>query len=664
MQTALLASALTKAAGGALSVLELIQTVEAIKPLGTDSVKALYSAWLRHNADDPLAYAVLFNYAVVLSDTGALEEAQAALEQALTLKSDFFPAEINLGRIYERQGSTVKAVEHWSKVVDGLPQVNASAIANKTTALNQMARVLEASGQDDAAETMLRQSVEIDPAQREPIQHLLATRQRQCEWPIVQPWERVSQKTLLGGMSPLSAAAYTDDPLLQLAIAWHYNIMDVGTPTALALPTVTAAAKKGPLRIGYLSSDLREHAVGHLMAEVLDLHDRQKVEIFAYYCGPRADDPMHRHFRAAADHWIDISAMDDATAAQRMVADGIEILVDVNGYTREARTKLIAMRPAPVIVNWLGYPGTMASPYHHYIVADGITIPPELEPYYSEKVLRLPCYQPTNRKRIISPRTPNRAECHLPETGTVYCCFNGSHKITRATFNRWMTILGQVPDSVLWLLSGPPGVEERLWQAAEAKGIARNRLIFAEKRANPDHLARYPLADLFLDCLPYGAHTTASDALWMGVPVLTLTGRCFAARVCSSLVSSAGLSELCCPTAETFIAKAVELGRDAAAIAALKRKLSSQRDSCTLFDTPGLVRSLEALYSEMWADFVAGALPVPDLANLDRYLEIGMTRDHEAQEFESDDAYRQWWQQELERHHQLRPLYRDQRFFA
>jgi len=663
VQSALLASALQKAAEQKMSVLDLIQTVETLKPLGSEHARSLYATWIRHNESDPLLYAVLFNYSVLLSDSGALAEAQEALERALALKSDFMPACINLGRIHERNGHTVKAVEQWSKVVDGLSAITGAAITNKTTALNQMARVLETASQDDAAENMLRQSVEIDPSQREPVQHYLACRQRQCEWPIVQPWERVNRRTLMTGLSPLSAAAYTDDPMLQLALAWHYNMQDVGTPAPIEITQPAAASPSDRLRIGYLSSDLREHAVGHLMAEVFDLHDRSKVEVFAYYCGPKADDAMHRHYRESAGHWIDITAMSDAEAAQRMVEDGIQILVDVNGYTREARTKLVAMRPAPVIVNWLGYPGTMASPYHHYIIADEAIIPESHEIFYSEKVLRLPCYQPNNRKRIVSSHTPSRADCGLPEQETVYCCFNGTHKITRATFERWLDILQRVPGSVLWLLAAGAAVEERLRAAAASKGIARERLVFADKRANPDHLARYRLADLFLDCLPYGAHTTASDALWMGVPVLTLVGQSFAARVCSSLVKAAGAGELCCDTAKDYVERAAALGLDRARLAVLKDSLSSQRDSCTLFNTPGLVQALEGLYAMMWQDFATGARPVPDLINLDRYLAIGIEREQEAEPFPDNASLRHWWKDKLRQQHALRPMQRDWRLF-
>ncbi len=380
-------------------------------------------------------------------------------------------------------------------MLETLAGVNGAAITYKTTALIQSARVLEAANQDEQAEALLRQTLEIDCNQREAVQHFLSMRQRQCEWPIIAPWERVDRKTLMTGMSPLSAAAYTDDPMLHLAAAWNYNKTDVGAPASAIVSSHWAAQRPGPLRIGYLSSDLREHAVGHLMAEVFELHDRSAVEVFAYYCGIDARDPLHANFKASADHWSPISDLDDAAAARRIADDGIQILVDLNGYTREGRTKLVALRPAPVIVNWLGYPGTMGSPYHHYIVADDWVIPEDHEIYYSEKVLRLPCYQPNNRKRTISPRQPSRSEANLPEDGIVYCCFNSTHKITRFTFERWLAILARVPGSVLWLLTGGEATNERLRRHAAQRGVAPERVVFADKMANADHLARYALAD-------------------------------------------------------------------------------------------------------------------------------------------------------------------------
>jgi len=315
-------------------------------------------------------------------------------------------------------------------------------------------------------------------------------------------------------------------------------------------------------------------------------------------------------------------------------------------------------------VNWFGYPNSMGTPYHHYIIADEWIIPPDFEAYYSEKVLRLPCYQPNNRKRTVSPRVWTRSDLKLPEEGTVFCCFNGSHKLTRFTFERWLDILGRVPGSVLWLMTGAETTNERLRRHASTRGIGPERLVFADKMTNADHLARYRLADLFLDTAPYGAHTTASDALWMGVPVLTLDGRSFAARVCGSLVGAAGLPELVCANAADYVDRAVALGRDRGLTQRYREKLLAGQGTSTLFDTPGLVRALEQLYGQMWADYGAGRLPQPDLANLDVYLEVGCSVDHDATEVQTLGDYRKWWREQLARRHAYRPIAPDKRLFT
>jgi len=463
------------------------------------------------------------------------------------------------------------------------------------------------------------------------------------------------------GMSPLSAAAYTDDPLLQLAMAWHYNKRDVGSPPSALTAWPQALERTGPLRIGYVCSDFREHALGHLLAEVLELHDRCAVEVFAYYCGPAAHDPLHHRFKTTADHWITITELDDASAARRIAADRIQILVDLNGYTREGRTKLFAHRPAPIIVNWLGYPGTLASPHHHYLIADDWIVPPEHELYYSERVMRLPCYQPTDRKRKVAEPRLTRSQAGLPEEATVFCCFNGAHKLTRFMFERWLMILRETPGSVLWLLTSTPASQDRLRAFAAQNGIAAERLVFADKMAHADHLARYSLADLFLDTTPYGAHTTASDALWMGVPVLTMSGRSFASRVCGSLVRAAGTPELVCDTAEAFVERAVALGKDRDTLHEYRDRLLANRDSCRLFDTPALVQDLEGLYLQMWSDLESGQLPRPDLANLDVYLEVGAQVNHEEIEVQTLADYQGWWGERLAARHKLRPIPFDRR---
>jgi predicted O-linked N-acetylglucosamine transferase (SPINDLY family) len=663
----MLAALLDRAKAQTLTAMDLANAVQAVRAaLGANGVKLLYDTWLEHNPDDPLIYAVLFNYGVALTDFGDMNGAKTQFDRAIALKPDFLPPYINLGRLYERLGLADVAVRYWSEVTKALSSVNAMAVTQKVTALNQTARVLENRHQDEPAEAMLRQSIELDREQIEAMQHYLALRQRQCKWPVILPWEKQTREMQTAALSPLSAAVHTDDPMLQLAIAWRYNKLEVPVSIPHLVSGHWAAREEsgsGRLRIGYLSSDLRGHAVGYLTAEIFELHDKEKVEIFAYYCGPEMEDALQLRVKGQVDHWISLNGMDDADAARRIADDGIQILVDLNGYTKDGRTKLVALRPAPVIVNWLGFPGSMASPYHHYLIADPWIIPPESEIYYTEKVLRLPCYQPTDRQRTVSSSRPTRTEAGLPEDAMVYCCFNGAHKISRFTLERWLTILGRVPNSVLWLLSSNETTEQRLKDFAHNFGISPDRLIFAPKLANPEHLARYPLADLFLDTAPYGAHTTASDALWMGVPLLTMSGRSFASRVCGSLVRAAGMPDLDCASPSEFVDRAVAMGRDRSIAHSYRGRLIAARDTSILFDTPKLVAKLEELYSDMWADFRAGRLPVPDLANLETYLDVGSAVDHEEIEVQAIKDYKGWWREKLAAYHALRPIPYDRRLW-
>jgi predicted O-linked N-acetylglucosamine transferase (SPINDLY family) len=648
-----------------LSVPDLIRAVELLKHGGQDQAAiALYATWVDHNPEHPLLYAVLFNYAVALSDAERLDAARQRLERAIELNPDFMPAYINLGRVHERLGNVGAALSQWSAALARMSAVTGTAVSHKTTTLNQSARALEAAEQDAAAEQMLRHSLELDSSQREAIQHLVALRQRQCEWPALLPSERVELRSLIRGLSPLSAAALCDDPLLQLALAHHYNQLDVGEPSVILSPRSPITAAPGPLRVGYLSSDLREHAVGYLITEVFELHARDRVEVHAYYCGPESNDPLHQHFKATAHHFSSLTQLDDAGAAQRIAADGVQILVDLNGYTRDARLKVVAQRPAPVIVNYLGFPGSMASPYHHYLIADEFIVPELHELYYSEKVLRLPCYQPSLRARNLSAQRPTRSEVGLPEDATVFCCFNGTHKITPETFERWLTILSRVPGSVLWLLGSNDPTNERLRSYAAERGIQKERLVFAQKLPNPSHLARYDLADLFLDTSPYGAHTTASDALWTGVPLLTLAGRSFASRVCGSLLRAAGIPELICDSAAEFTEKAVRYGRDRRLLEPLRERLRAGRNSSTLFDMPGLVNELEGLYEQMWQAQLSGTLPRPKLDNLEVYLEVASNRALESNDARTAAEYHDQWRALLAQRHASRPIPADSRLVS
>ena len=626
----------------------------------------LYSIWIAFNPENPLVAAAHFNLSVIQSDAGDVEGSRASLEKALALDPDFFPAYINLGGLLERTGAVDQGVAQWQTMVSRLAPITGGAVDYKLTAIRQIGRVLLDNRRSALAEAWLGQALDIRAEQRDVLEQYIALRMVQCKWPVIQPLERLDRPTLMSGISPLSMAAHTDDPLLQLACAKRYVEVAVDeTPDApdadrRDAPTDVTGRR---IRVGYVSSDLREHAIGYLMSELFEVHDKSKVEVFAYYCGKDPQGPLTDRIKASVEHWVDISAMDDATAARRIAADGIDILVDVNGLTRHARTAVFARRPAPIQVNWLGFPGSMGSPYHQYIIADDWIIPEGSEVYYAEKALRLPCYQPNDRKRVVA-ELPTRASVGLPDDAFVFCCFNGTQKFTRFHFDRWIEILRRAPGSVLWLLEAEAEINENLAAYVEAKGIERSRLIFAPKIANPFHLARYALADLFLDTTPYGAHTTASDALWLGVPVLTLSGRSFAARVCGSLVRAAGLPEMICETAEAYVDKAVELAANPAEVQALKAKLEAGRATCDLFNMDLLAEKLEALYRDLCQAHQEGQRPQPDLANLDVYFEVGSAEDHETVETRAVEDYRERYRAALARRSRTRPVPPDNRIWS
>jgi predicted O-linked N-acetylglucosamine transferase (SPINDLY family) len=663
----LFADATRRIASGQMEVAPLIHDATRLQAARRQAQSAeLYKSWIALNADHPALHAVYFNYAAVLTEVGDLAGAAVTLREAIRRKPDFYPPYVNLGVAFERLGHSNHAVREWMGLVEQLAAVNGDAIMHKAMALKQIGRVLETLERDRQAEEILMQCLDVDPEQTEVVEHLISLRQRQCKWPVVPEVGRVGRQKMLSEIAPLSLACYADDPMFQLATAVAFNKKVAPIP---ARPNPARARRlactrtAGRLRIGYVSSDLRAHAVGFAMTDVIELHDRQNFEIFAYYCGIPRTDATQARLKGAAEHWVDISPLDDQQSCDRIEADDIDILVDLNGYTKDARTRVFAERPARIAVNWFGFPNTMGSPYHHYIIADEFVVPPDHEIYYSEKVVRLPCYQPNDRRRVVAAERPARREVGLPETGMVYCCLNGMQKVTRLTFERWMLILRHVSDSVLWLLDSRDETNARVKQLAAEHGVAPERVIFATRAGNPQHLARYLLADLFLDTLPYGSHTSASDALWMGVPVLTLPGRSFAARVCGSLVRAAGLPELVCAGPGDYVMRAVELGRQPERLAELKERLIAGRDTCLLFDTPLLVRHLEDLYRGMWTDFRAGRLPIPDMRNLDIYREIGLEQDFETIELLDDGAYRELYRARIADRDRLYPVFPDARMW-
>jgi predicted O-linked N-acetylglucosamine transferase (SPINDLY family) len=362
--------------------------------------------------------------------------------------------------------------------------------------------------------------------------------------------------------------------------------------------------------VGYFSADFHNHATGYLMAEFFELHDKSQFELVGFSFGPITNDGMRQRLEKSFDQFIEVGSRSDIEIAQLSRDLNIDIAVDLKGFTQDSRTGIFAHRPAPIQVNYLGYPGAMVADYIDYIIADKTLISPELQSCYLEKVVYLPdSYQVNDRKRLISERQFTRQELGLPEGSFVFCCFNNNYKILPATFEGWMRILKAVEGSVLWLFQDNSWAVENLKKEAEKQGITADRLVFAERLPLPEHLARHRQANLFLDTFPYNAHTTTSDALWVGLPVLTLMGQSFASRVAASLLNAIGLPELITFTQKEYEALAIELATNPKKLVDIKLKLARNRLNAPLFDTPLFTKNLEAAYIKMMEQYQADLQP-------------------------------------------------------
>lgn len=382
-------------------------------------------------------------------------------------------------------------------------------------------------------------------------------------------------------------------------------------PPASELPVGPPVVRQdNRITIGYLCGEFRQHATTILMAGVYEHHDRGRFRLIAFDNGGADGSDYRRRVEAAFDEVIDIRGVSDADAAALVRDKGVDVLVNLNGYYGEGRMGVFAHRPSPVQVNYLGFPGTLGASYIDYLIADAVVIPPESRAHYTEKVVWLPdCYQANDPQRRIAGDAPTRAQAGLPADAFVYCCFNNNYKITPATFDAWVRILQRVPGSVLWLLEDNAVASANLRAAAQARGLDPARLVFAPRQPLEQHLARHALADLFLDTLPYNAHTTASDALWAGLPILTQTGTTFAGRVTTSLLKALDLPELITDTAAAYEDLAVQLAQDRAQLRALRDKLGQHRRQAPLFDCARFTRHLEAAFERMVQRQRAGLIP-------------------------------------------------------
>ncbi|MFG6413890.1 acetylglucosamine transferase [Roseateles sp. DC23W] len=559
----------------------------------------LYQVWLDHS-EGPMRLVALYNLGTVWAALSRHADAERVYRDALALKPDFLQARVNLGHQLEHQGRKDDALQTWREVADS--DTTAEVLGTEPQemrlhALKNMARLLEQERRFPEAEALMRRSLAIKPEQPDVLQHYVHIRQKQCAWPIYDPVGEVTPNQLLSNTSLLAMLSYSDDPALQLMVAQRFVAEKVAK--IKAAPLHARVKREGRVRIGYLSGDLRMHAVGFLTPEIFELHDRSRFEVFAFCWSGDDGTAQQARIRTAMDHVIPLQGRTDEQAAQLIAAAGIDVLVDLQGLTSGARPDILAHRPAPVQVSYLGLPATSALPGVDWIIADRYVMPPEYLPYCTERPIYLQhCYQSSDRRRPVG-ATPTRAQVGLPEEGFVFCSFNNNHKYTQQMFDAWMRILAAVPGSVLWLLADNDKARENMLANAERMGVSADRLYFAPRAAPPDYLARFQLADLVLDTFPFNAGTTANDCLWMGTPILSLSGRSYISRMAGSLLHAVGLPELAVTSLADYERMAIQIGTHPARAQSYKRYLGEHGRSSPLFDMPALVRDMEAQFEQL-----------------------------------------------------------------
>ena len=521
-------------------------------------------------------------------------DAKINAEKAIFLEADNSQAHLNLGLIETELKNLASALHYFERARSLKPDYH-EAWSNKGSTLHELKRYEEAIVHYD-------QALSLKPDINWAFGDFQNIKMKLSDWSdFYEGLTNLANKVQLHQKSiqPFIGLALFSEALIHRQSAEIY--IEDKFPFNPALGLIPKQPKRKKIRIGYFSADFHNHATGHLMAELFELHDKSCFEIIGFSFGPEINDAMRQRLVKSFDQFIEVFSKSDIEIAQLSRDLNIDIAVDLKGFTRDSRTGIFSYRVAPIQVNYLGYPGTMGADYIDYIVADKTLIPPQSQQYYSEKVVYLPhSYQANDRKRGISKKQFTRQELGLPREGFVFCCFNNNYKILPATFNAWMQILKMVDGSVLWLLKDNPWVSENLKKEAAKQGIDATRLVFAERMSLPEHLARHRHADLFIDTLPCNAHTTASDALWTGLPVLTLMGESFASRVAASLLNAIGLSELITTSQEEYIALAIKLADNTHKLADIKQKLKQNRLTTPLFDAPLFTKNIEAAYTKMY----------------------------------------------------------------
>lgn len=556
--------------------------------------------WIRRTiATNPKYAPSFFVEAVVLQALGRFDESLASYERAIEVDPNYESAMINRSNLYYEIKQHVKAVESFADALRVNPMSD-KALAGQAIILTEMNRYEDAI---PLFERMLEANPDFDYGRG----LLFHAEQHCCDWRRFEESRTLIEEGIRSGKKvcktlPFMALSNSPEDLLKCVKIFADHLF-AAKPKSKHL-WQGEAYQHDKIRLAYISPDFREHPVGHLMAGIIEHHDKSKFETIGISLGLDDNSSLRSRFKNAFSQFIDVRTRKSWDIAEMIRNLEVDILVDLAGYTADSRTDVFAFRPAPIHVNYLGYPGSLGVDYMDYILADRIVIPEDHKEFYSEKVAYLAnAYLPTDSNLKISERTPSREEMGLPATGIVFCSFNHDYKINPAMFDTWMHILDQVPGSILWLMKLTEAAQGNLRREAETRGIDPDRLIFATRvPLVEDHLARYRLADLFLDCTPYNAHTTASDALRVGLPVLTYQGNTFSGRVASSLLTAIGLPEMITQSLEAYQNLAIELAKDPEQLAALKAKLLANQETYPLFKTDLFCQNMEQVFINMLED--------------------------------------------------------------
>jgi predicted O-linked N-acetylglucosamine transferase (SPINDLY family) len=538
----------------------------------------------------------------IVSGLNRFDEALVHYDKAISLKPDYAEAWFNKGIVFHKLNRFDEALAHYDKALSLKPDY-AEAWIYKGNVASGLNRFDEALAHYDKALTL---KPDIDWGYGT----LVHTKMRTCNWSdFLDSLEIISKKLMANEkvVYPFMMLALSDNAALHKKSSKVY--VQSSYPFNPDLGPILNHRKNEKIRVGYFSADFRNHAVSILTAELFELHDKNKFEIIAFSFGDDDKSPMRSRLSQAFNQFIDVSGMSDLDIAKLSRELCIDIAVDLGGYTDHSRTGIFSYQAAPLQINYIGYLGTTCAEYFDYLLADKTIVPERLRKFYSEKIAYLPCYQANDRKRIISDKQFTRKELSLPDTGFIFCCFNNNYKILSSTFDGWMRILKAVEGSVLFLYAESQWVESNLKKEAEARGINSARLVFGGHMPKEEYLARYQTCDLFLDTFPYNAGTTGSDALWAGLPILTLTGESFASRMAASLLNAIDLPELITSTQEEYEALAIELGLNPNKLADIKLKLANNRLTTPLFDTPLFAKNIEAAYIKMMERYQADLEP-------------------------------------------------------